>query len=201
MTQWNAPQDAGMMTPPTEGGYLEERPTRWPTVIGVIAIVLASLGMLCTCGSVFSPQFLKWAQEQAQKAGRSDPAMDAQIEVMSQFYAIFVGLLIIGFILAIVQLIAGITLLRRRRSARGMFMVYALVALILAILNIGLQVVMTQAISAKLHEQGETAAAAGAWASAAFGLCIGIVLGMGWPVFLIIWFSRQKIKNEVATWP
>ncbi len=34
-----------------------------------------------------------------------------------------------------------------------------------------------------------------------FGSALGLIWGWALPVFLIIWFRRQVIKNEVATWP
>ena len=38
------------------------------------------------------------------------------------------------------------------------------------------------------------------YAGLAIGMCFGITLGIGFPVFILLWFSRAKIKDEVAAW-
>ena len=36
--------------------------------------------------------------------------------------------------------------------------------------------------------------------TAAFGVCLGLVWGWAFPVFMLIWFGRGRIKEDVAEW-
>ncbi|MGB2755113.1 MAG: hypothetical protein WBD75_04455 [Phycisphaerae bacterium] len=32
------------------------------------------------------------------------------------------------------------------------------------------------------------------------GMCIGVVFSRAYPVFLLVWFLRGKIREEMASW-
>ncbi len=101
----------------------------WPKVIGTISIVWASLGLLCGgCGMIFlvaMPTFMKGAVE---KLGPMPPPMLPSPEQM-----VLGG---IGFLWAIVLLVAGITTVTRRPIGRPLHLIHGAVAIILGVLAI-----------------------------------------------------------------
>ena len=84
-----APPAAG--APPVEGGFLPEKRSTWPTVIGIIAIIFGSLGAayngLCAPASMAMSGLLKsMFQNMAQSAPGAGMEMQvAQMEAMQQY--------------------------------------------------------------------------------------------------------------------
>jgi protein-S-isoprenylcysteine O-methyltransferase Ste14 len=197
--QWNEPN---MMTPPTEGGgLLEERRTTWPTVVGVFGVIWASLGLLCSCFGFFAVPFQRWGVEMQAKAGQPTAVAEAQLHVAEQFQVVMIGLIAIGMIFAFILLLGSIALLRRRRSARKKMMIWAMASLLLLALNIAMQVMMFQATVAELNRVGEQNQVGQLWLSAIITGAFAFVFGLGPTLFVLIWFSRQRIKGEVEQWP
>jgi hypothetical protein len=75
-----------------------------------------------------------------------------------------------------------------------------MVSILETTLHMALQYVKSQAIAAELAQVGESQLAAGLWIGLAIGGCFGLALGLAPQVFTLIWFSRRKIVEEVATW-
>ncbi|MCH8211846.1 MAG: hypothetical protein IIB99_10820, partial [Planctomycetes bacterium] len=97
------------MTPPTDAGAIPPKPSSWPMVIGVIATILGSLAVLGGCfglvSSLFLDQFMSLVPQG--EAGEMASALDGLKPAL-----IISGAL--TMVLAIVLLIGGIGLLRRR---------------------------------------------------------------------------------------
>ena len=99
-----------------------------------------------------------------------------------------------SFWMAIVLLVAGICLLKRARISRGLYMTYASVNMVLSV--VGLVIVLTVVLpTLRQGEMPKAAATAGT-----IGAVVGVVIGMAWPLFLLVWFSRRKIRQEVQQW-
>jgi len=190
------------MTPPTSGEMLiEERPTKWPTVIGVIGIVLASLGLLCGCVGYFQLPLQRWGAKMQEQSGQPIVLTEVQIKVAEQFHIATLVLLTIGMLLTLWLLIGSIKLVRRRRSARPNLIGWAMASILMLALNLGLQYLMFQAPVDELTRRGETQFVNQLWIGVAIGGCFGIAFGLALQVFTLIWFSRAKIKAEVEQWP
>jgi hypothetical protein len=168
----------------------------WPKVIGTISIVWASLGLLCGgCGMIFlvaMPTFMKGAVE---KLGPMPPPMLPSPEQM-----VLGG---IGFLWAIVLLVAGITTVTRRPIGRPLHLIHGAVAIILGVLAIFFQV----------RQQGELAAWAAAnadsgWAKQmnapgssigrTLGLAFTVLLSFAWPCFCLAWFAPSKRSAQLG---
>jgi hypothetical protein len=191
-------------SPPMERAPLpeEEAPrSRWPVVIGVIGIVLASLGLVCGCAGYFGPAFAQWGMDmQAQSGQPTDPFTMANLQAQRNLYVFTAILTTAGLIVAAIELTGSIALVRRRASARMLIMAYAIAAVVMACVGIGYQLMMKSETERILAEQGTQMPQAFAQVGLIIGLAFGILFGFGWPIFLLVWFSRGKIRDEVEQW-
>lgn len=200
MTNANWQQPQGMMTPPVDFEGVPDQPSKWPTVVGVIGIVLASIGLLCGCAGYFAVPLQRWGMSMQSQSGIANPVAEAQLKVAEQYQIVTYVLTTIGLALSAWLLFAAINLLRRRRSARGALMGWAIASIVALALNMTFQVLMMQAMVDELNAAGEGQRANEIWMGLAFGGCFGLIFGLTYQVFILIWFSRAKIKAEVSTW-
>ncbi|MDY7009556.1 MAG: hypothetical protein SVV80_02240 [Planctomycetota bacterium] len=167
------------VVPQAEYEYVvEQKPPVWHKVIGIISIVFGSLGIVCTPISL--------------GANAANPTHKEAMKMFPdwwQSYTVFSSFLGIAF--AILLLVAGISLLRRRPAGRPLHLIYAGVTIIMAVVGIVAMVSMinTDSIPVEMRTVIITSAV------------FGILFGSAYPVFLLIWFLRPGIRNEVASWP
>jgi hypothetical protein len=203
-TGMTAGDSSPRMTPPLERGALPEgeaRSSRWPTVIGTIGIVLASLGLFCGCMGYFGPALAQWGVDmQTQQGQTPDPYAVASVQAQRNLFMFAAIVTTAGMIVAVLQMVGSISLVRRRPSARSLMMVYAILAIVMACVGAGFQIMLNGETERLAAEQGAQAPAGFGAIGLIIGLSFGIVLGLGWPVFLLIWFSRRKIRDEVEQW-
>lgn len=178
-----------MDMPPIQSPYgvddsIEGKVYTWPVVIGVISIVWASLGLVCTgCGAGVLAALPSMMQSQ----GPLPPSM-----MMSGMMALNMGL---GLVLAILLLIAGILTLRRNPVGGKLHLVYAVLALPLVAFGIWIQFQQLAAMEQWVAENPSSPFAQGhSSAGNMIGMGFGVVLGGGWPIFLLIWFGVVKNK-------
>lgn len=188
--------------PPTEIGYATPPtpPSAWPTVIGIIAIVFGVGGSLLGIFGLLSPIINKAI---AQNMPTSQQTM---LDSMAPppLWAIVNSLITLG--LAVLLLVAGITLMRRVASGRGLCRTWAVLKILLVTVNAVIGYFMaTQMADAMTQMQQQNPAMQGAPAGfmqgmAGIGVCVGLVWGWALPIFMLIWFSRARIKEETASW-
>jgi hypothetical protein len=208
MSQYHSnPSQPPAMTPPVHGGEMPAQPTSWPTVLGVILIIMASLGLLSNvCGgvfSVFAPQIMSAMPAEA----ADDPTFKAQMDVTRRFMPFQLANAAILLALGVLLLMAGIGLARRRRASIKYARLWATGRILWAIpAAVATHYIMVESL--KMMEQA--AADSGQPMPAGImgfmqmlgpvGAVINLVFWCAMPVFVLIWFARAKIKNEVATW-
>jgi len=198
--QWDSPDNSSMMTPPVEGGALEEKPTKWPTVIGVIGIVLSSLGLICGCTGYFTVPLQRMVAGMQPPNAPTSVLSEVQLQIAEQYQIIMIILTTISLGMSLWLLLGSIALVRRRRSARTTLMAWAVVSILNFALNICTQILIFQATAAELQQRGEGRFVNQLWVGAAIGGCLGILFGIALQVFTLTWFSRSKIKTETAQW-
>ena len=186
--------------PPVEAGPIEPPQTKWPTVIGVIGIVFSSLGLFCSCAGFLAVPLQRMSVEMQRSAGRADAFAEAQLAVAEQFQIPMIVLIVIGLIPTIWLLCASIMLVRRQQRARVHFIGWALVSLLMLALNIGLQILMAQAMLVELEKAGESQLAGRLWLTLGIQAILTLLFGLATQGFVLLWFSRRKIKQEVAQW-
>ncbi len=184
--------------PPTAVGYAPPPPktTTWPTVVGVISIVWGAfytLGGLCGIGTMlFWEQYIAWISN-ITLAG--DPNIEAMKRAdMDNPISLLLGA--VGLLLAIFLIMAGAKVLKRRRQGVAWSRLYAVINLPLMFISM--------IVSYWLQREMYTSSYAGMPGEEAIAIAsmfCGVLLAAIWPVFLLIWFARAKVKEEVAKWP
>ncbi len=192
------------MTPPTDAGAIPLRKSTWPMVIGIIAIILGSLATPGGCMSLGSSAMF----------GLFASAMpEEQAEMMDATKA-FMPLMMIAAGLttpiAIVLLIGGIGLTKRSPWSPKTCRIWAglkmLIVVYGSIIGYLVQQAQMEAMQRMLEEDPNTAGAMPGFLGtfmAIIGpliLVFAIVWGWALPIFMLIWFSRRKIKAEIAQW-
>ncbi|MCA9281282.1 MAG: hypothetical protein KDA30_04520 [Phycisphaerales bacterium] len=102
-----------------------------------------------------------------------------------------------AFVLGVVLLVAGISLINRRRGAVRLILIWAwsriALAVVIMVLKMG-----TGGITINQMPQGLTQSAKVFWT--VIGIVIGLSLVTAYPVFNLIWFRRGRIREEVRGW-
>jgi len=190
----NEPDYSHPYAPPTQtaGPQLPPRPSKWPTVIGIVAIAFAGLGIMGGfCGLVTMVTMPSMMPQ--------DPATTAALSATRSSW--MVVQLLVGLGLTVLLLICGIGLLKRRpwspKGCTRWAVVYIIFAVIGGILNFSMQ----QAQFASMSQAGGPSPMPVGFGTLALLMSLlGFVWACALPVFLLVWFSRAKIKAEVALW-
>ena len=169
----------------------------WPTVLGIIAIVLGALGILGGLWGLISPMVMKaaWANAPAPN--------QAMLDAIEPWRGWVVLCALVTIVLAIALLVSGIGLVRRRTWARPLCQTWAVFKILYVLASSGLGYQMARASYDTASQQSPNLPALGptfAQSMAAVGVCVGIVWSCALPVFLLIWLSRARIKAEIAEW-
>lgn len=184
-------------TPPTQPGGLPplSQPSAWPTVIGIIAIIVGAGGALMAVWGVAS-LFLMDRMRTAVPTSQMAQAMPGPE------WRVWTGAAsVLSFGAAVFLLGAGIGILQHRRWAPRASIAWAITKMIIVVGSaaVGYMTMQGQmeAVVASTPAPMPSGFASGI---AAASMCFAVVWGWALPVFVLIWFSRGKIKAEVATW-
>ena len=182
-------------------------PTKWPTVIGVISIIYASLGLLCGVGGslmqAMMDVFMGWFG--------MDVAISGTVKLMGVFNAA------VALILGVILLTGGINLVKRRRKGVTAHKVWVVLRIIMLVIGICFSVMtIEQQVDfqeSMAKEQIRMARERGVDTSnfptfnreaKAFQTQIGIIVGSTlvaiYPLFIGFFLARRKITDEIAEW-
>jgi hypothetical protein len=166
--------------PPSRAG---DRRT-WPAVIGIISIVVGGGGALLYAASLVGAVM--------QQSERGATGIVGAI--------IAVGL---PLALAVWLLKAGIGVLRRQQTAAVSIRRWALTKTILYgtcfALSLGLTVLASGMIARMQEEMGAEGAELGIGLMVA-GLVVSFGFVLAWPIFILIWFGRDAIQEQIGRW-
>lgn len=189
--------------PPTYRPHYERpQESAWPRVIGIICIVFGSLGSLGGfCGalaSLLQGVFSSWATQ----AGQPQAMADAAARYTP--YLVVANILTLG--VAVVLLVGGIGLVKRRRWSRMALLHWSwmkmLVAVVGGVLGYLVQQAQFEAMQNDPDISGQMPAMFGSIMRTFGG--VGLVLQITWfwalPVFTLVWFNRRPIRHEVSQW-
>ncbi len=196
---------AQAIAPPTQPGILAtpQRPANWPMVIGTIAIVFGSGGILVGlwgAAAHLGMRLFEWAMGQSQPSA----AVDRQVAVMEAWLPWNVSSSLVATAIAILVLLGGIRLNKRKRSSMRLLKFWAVVKIpVVVIVTIAEMLMQERLFEIMGQSPGLTPMPFGGGffdVMIVATLVFGLAWGWSFPVFLLIWLSRGKIKNEMAGW-
>lgn len=189
------------LTPPTLAEpLLGPKPqSKWPMPVGVIAIVVASLSILMNaCGAVSMVMMSTvYSRMPAANVAATMPA-----EMLEMPPEVLVSLAVRG-VLSIVLLAIGIGIVQRRRWSARAARSWAIVAIVVCLLT---AVVEHRAQERNLKIMANTPGMAMPMGQGMFSslmmlqVYVWLLVRSALPVFLLVWFGRQRIREEVASW-
>jgi hypothetical protein len=186
------------MQPPVGGAPLPQEPARWPTPIGVLGIIFASLGLIGgVCGLAW-PAILPWYVDQMKNSWN---VPQSQIDLMLASQPPTVWYLLsasIGLVFSILLMIGSIRLLRRRASGAKLVKAWAWITIVWVPLNIVISMMLAPGLPA--GSQPDPTMQQQQQVGMYFTIGCMAILGLAWPVFCVIWFARPKIRQQVSTW-
>jgi len=178
----------------------------WPTPIGIIAIVFGGAAALASVIGIFT--------NSAMSGLLSELGVDK--DFMERHWAAATLMPILAAVLGTLLLISGILLIMRRRVASSLMLVWAVAKIAFVIVQAPLNMAMQKEMMPRMMEQQKKIIEASSKGSgqkieapdmsgimdvaAGVGAVVGVVWGMALPVFLLIWFSRRKIREDMASW-
>lgn len=178
LPQMEPPQVQAPYAPP------EGKPV-WPIVIGVISVIFGAIGIISVpVGLMIS--------------ARGPATDDLRKYFPPQFMSFTRVDTVVGLAVSALLLAAGISLLKRRRVTRGLHTGYAIVNICRAVLTAVLTMTMVFPAVRDAAARGEIEGALPVIIVA--GAIGGLLSGMAYPVFLLIWFGRSKIARQVRQW-
>jgi cytochrome c biogenesis protein CcdA len=177
-----------------------ESPKSWHRTLGTIAIIFGSLGLLQGVIAPFTLLIVERQMQAAVKMGAEQEAVDsylAQLKTVSYLGAATY------FLLGILLLVGGILLLRKRSASATILKIWAVLKIaggaFILFKNSSLTKMQMELM---FSSQGKEAEVVGSIAT--YAVWFGIIFGMIWlcalPIFLLVWFNRSKIKQDIATW-
>lgn len=189
--------------PPTVAGELPSKPSVWPKVVGIIFIVFGALGIMQGCfGAISMLMFGAFSKMMPQdQANMMNSITSLQPWIIASAIA--------AFCIAVLLLVTGIGVVTRKPFGRKTAFGWAITKMVFVLLNAGLTYMTQQAQSQAMQEMMEshpnTAAAMPMFGPlmmwmGVFAIVFMIIWGWALPVFTLIWFSRSKIRGEVASW-
>jgi hypothetical protein len=191
-------------TPPPLPSHLAAKPgSGWPKTLGIITIVFGSLGSLGGLAAFVTPIFLKQQMQPYVQMGADPAAVAAYVEKMMPYQIIMAVLTLSAGLLL---LFGGLNLIKKRPVAVKLLLVWAFC-------KIGIGIYSTIQGIPMAREQMEimqSSSAFGSEGGAALGqitsvaTTIGMIVSLVWiavlPVFLMVWFSRAKTREQVNAW-
>lgn len=197
--------------PPTMPGVLTipDRPATWPSVVGIICIVLGALGVLGGMWGIASNVMvlLGTMPVQAMGAGPAEPDLVPKIESMMP---VIIAGEVFKFALGVALIVVGWMINSRRAAARPAAIWWSLAKIVVTIIGTAFAawmqyVIMTEVTRAVTDDPNAPPQMQGVMTGVlAVTLALTILWGLAWgcmlPAFLLIWFSRAKVKGQVARW-
>ncbi len=189
-----------------------ERPG-WPKVVGILSIIFASLSLFCGVvgtGMAFASEPIMTAFMGAQLGDTPPPPFSPPPD------AIFIVSVVISLSLNLLLLIAGIQTIRRRANGRSLHLVYALFGVLATGYSVYAQmhgqVAQQQAMDAWLEQHGETdfgkqiaqqvdQQRASQGVTSLIGIGVGLVIGLAWPLFCLLWFGPMGKQPDALPAP
>lgn len=176
--------------------------TPWSTIIGIIAIVFGGGGILTGLMGMLAPLFNQLFIEFMP----ADQTAMYQTQARYQWWG--VGLSVAAMLVAVLLLVGGIGLLKRRPAAVSRLKTWAVAKIVLTLAMATFQGVMQAGMWESMQQQAQQqtqqpgAALPEVFSNLMIAMTVAFTLawGLALPVFMLIWFGRKKVTAEVRSW-
>ena len=186
------PEHSAAFTPPTQAPPPPVRASVWPTVVGIIGIIYASLGLFgAFCGLAY-PWILPWYVDVLRSFGTSEQEVQ-EIEASMPPVDWTVLTSVVGLALVILLFVGAVKLLRRQAPGARLCALWSWMIIPWTIIATVITLVFH--FNTPVPSGGP-----GQQIGTAILTVITAVLGLVLPVFMVIWFARPTIKSQVAQW-
>ncbi len=186
--------------PASVPGMIPPAPSVWPTVIGTISIVLGVMGLLCygcsSIGAMLGPLLANVV-----------PPEVLGPQPQGVFLVYWIASHCAALLLSLWLLVAGIGIAQRRAWARSASLGWATTKMAVTVADTVLGFVFISDIATHFSErwsrgQPQTAQLPEGVMELvmAFVIIVGFFFTLIWPVFLLIWFARRRVRAEIAHW-
>lgn len=108
---------------------------------------------------------------------------------------------VLTIVIGVILLVSGIDLLRRRLRAIKLGRVWAVLKLIFAVVGAFVGFLVQQGQIRQMSQQNFPVGGDLFVVMSVVGVLVGILWSCAFPVFLLVWYSRPKIKAEYSRWP
>lgn len=184
--------------PPVIAADPSDAPSNWPKVLGIIAIIIGSFGVMQGSSGLMFPVILDSIEIVMSRSG--GPDIVASLREWQDW--ILTGSML-GAGIAALLLAVGIGLLMRRPWSIRFGYVWATVKIIFVLANSIVSYFIQLEVFNVMANLG-TALPPGFIGlfeiMAVLGTAIAIVWGWALPVIMIVWFLRPRIRAEVSAW-
>lgn len=189
------------LAPPTVPGVISSpaRPTTWPAVLGVISLILGLFGALQGAWSLIAPLLMR-PLTNAAGPGANITVWGVSDNYQGALLAVGVATTFAGVLLVI----SGILLLQRRELGARLAVLWAVfkivVAAFSAVIGYFVQIEMFQKMSSQQNPPMPAFAASMGRPMALAGVVIGVAWTCIYPTFVLVWFTRRRVRAEVRSW-
>jgi len=181
---------------PDDPSLFVERP-KWPKIVGALSIVFGSIAVFCGAFSFIGPTL------------NAPPASDLAGAPVPPYAVLSVPQIIsgvIGELINLLLIVAGVMCVTYRRPARPLHLVYAVLSLVSIGIAVWASIDQQNAMARWLADYPDNTVAQNYQKAmqimGPFILVFGIVMlliALVWPTFCLIWFGLKKTKREDMT--
>lgn len=165
--------------------------SRWPEAIGIIGIVLAIIAFLDKLDDLVT---LAWTEEEWSRLVGA-PLADAIVRALPPVGWRLTSSLV-QMTLAVLLFMGSLGLRRRQRSGVSKCRTWAVLAIAWAAVEIGWAIWWLSRYPTDVMGIPPST-----WQGfAAFGIAVALVILLAFPVFLLVWFSRDEVRAEYESW-
>ncbi|MDF1825176.1 MAG: hypothetical protein P1U68_11070 [Verrucomicrobiales bacterium] len=189
--------------PPIDPSLTPPQEVKWPKTLGIIALVIGILGLLQVAVAPISLIFLKQQMAILVEQGVNEEKVETFMTAMKA--TTIQSAIALGAI-AILLTVGGVLLLKRKPLSAAIISVWAILKILiggyfsmrsLSMTKMQLDITMSMGdVQGKDAEMISRITEYATYAGAVFAILWIAAL----PVFFLIWFNRQPVKNEIKTW-
>lgn len=196
MTTSSEPTNEINTSEQTADRHSDEFRSVWPKVIGIVCIVFGVLGLLTSAWGTYTALFDPGANAMGLP---TDAAKQDAAAVFERLAVPSATLGIAGVLAALILLVVGIAMMRRHQDTASVARTWAFGKIVIALGNAWLGLRIMAGMEGVMREHMPEVPGFVYAIQRVF-----VFVGFGWtillPVFLLIWFARRSIREEIVGW-